>query len=125
MSSTRTTTAAPVRPAAAPTSKPIAGEPIADRPIAGKLTAGKPLLPTQIPRPALNPAMRALEKRKGGGVQHKLPQHVRAGLSSPTDKIQSPATKAVRSLRHKQAENLPAPRMLGSVFKAMQEKAIE
>ncbi|KAJ2496452.1 hypothetical protein GGH96_005828 [Coemansia sp. RSA 1972] len=68
---------------------------------------------------ARNPAQQALDKRT-------LPQHVRAGLSSPTDKIQSPATKAVHGLRHnKHSEHLPKPQVLGSLFKSMQKKVVE
>ncbi|KAJ2356148.1 hypothetical protein IWW50_002888 [Coemansia erecta] len=79
-----------------------------------------------VPGAVQNPAQRALEKRGGVSMKHKLPQHVRAGLSSPTDKIQSPASKAVRGLRHNtHSENLPKPQVLGSLFKSMQKKAVE
>ncbi|KAJ2482334.1 hypothetical protein IWW56_001121 [Coemansia sp. RSA 2131] len=72
---------------------------------------------------ARNSAQQALDKRT---LKHTLPQHVRAGLSSPTDKIQSPATKAVRGLRHnKHSEHLPKPQVLGSLFKSMQKKVVE
>ncbi|KAJ1858997.1 hypothetical protein GGH12_001961 [Coemansia sp. RSA 1822] len=88
---------------------------------------------------ARNPAQRALDRRSGSHarnsaqqaldkrtLKHTLPQHVRAGLSSPTDKIQSPATKAVRGLRHnKHSEHLPKPQVLGSLFKSMQKKVVE
>ncbi|KAJ2628420.1 hypothetical protein H4R22_003895 [Coemansia sp. RSA 1290] len=72
---------------------------------------------------AINPALARVHSKDGGSIRHKLPQHIRAGLSSPTDKIQSPASKAVRSLRHNKDTSLPKPQVLGSLFKSMQKNS--
>ncbi|KAJ2608573.1 hypothetical protein H4S08_004399 [Coemansia sp. RSA 1365] len=68
-----------------------------------------------------NPAQRALERPKGSGLpKARIPAHLRAGLSSPTDRIQSPASKVVSSLRHKKhPAGLLQPKVLGSVFESM------
>ncbi|KAJ1764507.1 hypothetical protein LPJ69_001802 [Coemansia sp. RSA 1752] len=93
---------------------------------AGSQLAPNPAQRALDKRPSLharNPEQQALDKRT---LKHTLPQHVRAGLSSPTDKIQSPASKAVRGLRHnKHSEHLPKPQVLGSLFKSMQKKVVE
>ncbi|KAJ2780712.1 hypothetical protein H4R18_003299 [Coemansia javaensis] len=76
---------------------------------------GTRLIPVQLP--AGGPARRALDRR---GLRAGVPQHMRAALSSPTDRIQSPASRAVNSLRHKTHTGaLPAPQVLGSLFEAM------
>ncbi|KAJ1732182.1 hypothetical protein LPJ61_002168 [Coemansia biformis] len=80
--------------------------------------------PTEQPA-ARNPAQRALEGQPGARPR-RVPQHVRAALSSPTDGIQSPASKAVNSLRRKaHPKVLPKPQVLGSLFEAMKPAAAD
>ncbi|KAJ2080953.1 hypothetical protein H4R24_002707 [Coemansia sp. RSA 988] len=68
-----------------------------------------------------NPVQRALERPQTNALpKSRIPAHVRAVMSSPTDKIQSPASKVVNSLRHKKhPAGLLKPKVLGSVFESM------
>ncbi|KAJ2709021.1 hypothetical protein H4R19_004458 [Coemansia spiralis] len=71
-------------------------------------------------QPAPRPRQQPLDGQRGA-MPRRIPQHVRKALSSPTDGIQSPATKAINSMHRK--ARLPKPQVLESVFAAMKPKA--
>ncbi|KAJ1824345.1 hypothetical protein LPJ60_000860 [Coemansia sp. RSA 2675] len=74
---------------------------------------------------AFNPAMRALEKRAGGGPSRDRGPlaHMRSVLASPTDKLMSPATRGVHDIRRKKlSKEKLKPQALSMVFESMKQK---
>ncbi|KAJ2493129.1 hypothetical protein IWW37_000779 [Coemansia sp. RSA 2050] len=90
------------------------------------LPAGAQLTGCSIPAVplALNPAIRALEKRAGGPTRNRGPlAHVRSVLASPTDKLMSPATRGVHDIRRKKlSKEKLKPQALSMVFESMKQK---
>ncbi|KAJ2057795.1 hypothetical protein GGI17_005447 [Coemansia sp. S146] len=75
--------------------------------------------------PAINPAVRALERRIGGGpMRNRGPlAHMRTVLASPTDKLMSPATRGVHDIRRKKlSKEKLKPQALSMIFESMKQK---
>ncbi|KAJ1964464.1 hypothetical protein GGI12_001417 [Dipsacomyces acuminosporus] len=76
----------------------------------------------QVPEGAKKTSVSAAMSRPKGASKKPFGHLLPSGIGSPTDKMMSPATRGVESIRHKALKDLPPPQRLFEKFEAIKQQ---